>query len=130
MENRKCGVPGRPIVKLKTVNVIRTGLEINDVPLVTTTASTPGGGGGGGGCVLPGCWVSVVVKLSDPPSLQAPVNIARAVSSGTIINESGFFSVIFPVPSIRTGNPSVDLRFRFIQGRENESVLFHAEQER
>ena len=129
MENRRCGVPGRPIVKLKIVNVIRTGLETNDVPLVTTTASTPGGGGGGGGgggCVPPGCWVSVVVKLSDPPSLQAPVNIARAASSGTIINESGIFSVIFPVPSIRMSNLSVDLRFRFTQGRENESVMFHA----
>jgi len=37
MESRKCGVPGRPIVKFETENVILTGLDGNDAPLVTAT---------------------------------------------------------------------------------------------
>ena len=62
------GVPGSPIVKLLTENIMVTGLEAKTVALITTTVVDPGGGGGDGGDWEGGLLAGDVWVVDAPPS--------------------------------------------------------------
>ena len=69
MEKRRCGVPGSPIVKLVTEILILTGLDGNDVPLVTVIVGVPG---------------ETPPPPSDPPPLHE-ARLSKSVAQATTL---------------------------------------------